>query len=190
VRRCSLGRREQSPSERRGAHLFHLFAEAGGIRFKDAFDSKNAVHTPAKLDTSDVRVIAALETAVDKLAELKIPVDARLGDVQAETRNGKRIPIHGGAGPEGVFNVITVEALEAEKGWTSIRHGASWIYAVEFTEQGPRSEGFLSYSQSTDPTSPHHSDQTELYSRKGWDDLLWRDADVEKATVSRVTISE
>jgi acyl-homoserine-lactone acylase len=174
----------------RGAHLFHLFAEAGGIRFKDAFDPKNAVHTPAKLDTSDVRVIAALETAVDKLAELKIPVDARLGDVQAETRNGKRIPIHGGAGPEGVFNVITVEGLEAEKGWTSIRHGASWIYAVEFTEQGPRSEGFLSYSQSTDPTSPHHSDQTELYSRKGWDDLLWRDADVEKATVSRVTISE
>jgi acyl-homoserine-lactone acylase len=174
----------------RGAHLFHLFAEAGGIRFKDAFDPKNAVHTPAKLDTGDARVIAALETAVDKLAELKIPVDARLGDVQAETRNGKRIPIHGGAGPEGVFNVITVEDLEPEKGWTSIRHGASWIYAVEFTEQGPKSQGFLSYSQSTDPTSPHYSDQTELYSRKGWDDLLWREADVEKATVSRLAISE
>jgi acyl-homoserine-lactone acylase len=174
----------------RGAHLFHLFAEAGGIRFKDAFDPKNAVHTPAKLDTGDARVIAALDAAVDKLAELKIPVDARLGDVQAETRNGKRIPVHGGAGPEGVFNVITVEDLEPEKGWTSIRHGASWIYAVEFTEQGPKSQGFLSYSQSTDPTSPHYSDQTELYSRKGWDDLLWRDTDVEKATVSRLTISE
>jgi acyl-homoserine-lactone acylase len=174
----------------RGAHLFHLFAEAGGIRFKDAFDPKNAVHTPAKLDASDARVIAALETAVDKLAELTIPVDARLGDVQAETRNGKRIPIHGGAGPEGVFNVITVEDLEPEKAWTSIRHGASWIYAVEFTEQGPKSQGFLSYSQSTDPASPHYSDQTELYSRKGWDDLLWREADVEKATVSRLAISE
>ena len=174
----------------RGAHLFHLFAEAGGIRFKDAFDPNNAVHTPAKLDTGDARVIAALDAAVDKLAELKIPVDARLGDVQAETRNGKRIPVHGGAGPEGVFNVITVEDLEPEKGWTSIRHGASWIYAVEFTEQGPKSQGFLSYSQSTDPTSPHYSDQTELYSRKGWDDLLWRDTDVEKATVSRLTISE
>ena len=174
----------------RGAHLFHLFAEAGGIRFKDAFDPNNAVHTPAKLDTGDARVIAALDATVDKLAELKIPVDARLGDVQAETRNGKRIPVHGGAGPEGVFNVITVEDLEPEKGWTSIRHGASWIYAVEFTEQGPKSQGFLSYSQSTDPTSPHYSDQTELYSRKGWDDLLWRDTDVEKATVSRLTISE
>jgi acyl-homoserine-lactone acylase len=176
----------------RGAHLFHLFAEAGGIRFKDAFDPKNAVHTPAKLDTADPRVIAALETAVAKLNELKIPLDAKLGDVQGETRNGVRIPIHGSAGPEGVFNVISVQndSLEPEKGWTSIRHGASWIYAVEFTEQGPKSQGFLTYSQSTDPTSPHYSDQTELYSKKGWDDLLWRDEDVEKTTVSRVTIRE
>ena len=176
----------------RGAHLFHIFAEAGGIKFADAFDPANAVHTPAKLDKSNPAVLAALETAVDKLAELKIPLDAKLGDVQAETRNGVRIPIHGGAGPEGVFNVISVQndSLEPEKGWTSIRHGASWIYVVEFTDAGPKSQGFLSYSQSTDPTSPHHSDQTELYSKKGWDDLLWRDEDVEKATVSRTTISE
>lgn len=176
----------------RGAHLFHLFAEAGGLRFRDAFDPRNPVHTPARLDAGDPRVLAALETAVKTLEGLGIPLDARLGDVQAETRNGVRIPIHGGAGPEGVFNVISVQndSLEPQKGWTSIRHGASWIYVVEFTEQGPKSQGFLTYSQSTDPTSPHYSDQTELYSRKGWDDLLWRDEDVEAATVSRVTISE
>lgn len=176
----------------RGAHLFHIFAEAGGIKFADTFDPANAVHTPAKLDKANPAVLAALETAVDKLAELKIPLDAALGDVQAETRNGVRIPIHGGAGPEGVFNVISVQndSLEPEKGWTSIRHGASWIYVVEFTDAGPKSQGFLSYSQSTDPTSPHHSDQTELYSNKGWDDLLFLDEDVEKATVTRVTIKE
>jgi acyl-homoserine-lactone acylase len=176
----------------RGAHLFHIFAEAGGIKFADKFDPANAVHTPAKLDKANPAVIAALETAVDKLTELRIPLDAKLGDVQAETRNGVRIPIHGSAGPEGVFNVISVQndSLEPEKGWTSIRHGASWIYVVEFTDAGPKSQGFLTYSQSTDPTSPHHSDQTELYSKKGWDDLLWRDEDVEKATVTRVTIKE
>lgn len=176
----------------RGAHLFHMFAEAGGIQWKDKFDPKDAVHTPAKLDAANPKVLAALETAVDKLGELKIPLDAKLGDVQAETRNGKAIPIHGGAGPEGVFNVISVDnnSLEPVKGWTSIRHGASWIYVVEFTDAGPKSQGFLTYSESTDPTSPHYSDQTELYSRKGWDDLLFRDADVEKATVTRTTISE
>jgi acyl-homoserine-lactone acylase len=176
----------------RGAHLFHIFAEAGGIKFADKFDPANAVHTPAKLDKANPAVLAALETAVDKLTELSIPLDAKLGDVQAETRNGVRIPIHGSAGPEGVFNVISVQndSLEPEKGWTSIRHGASWIYVVEFTDTGPKSQGFLTYSQSTDPTSPHYSDQTELYSKKGWDDLLWRDEDVEKATVTRVTIKE
>ena len=176
----------------RGAHLFHMFAEAGGIKFADKFDPANAVHTPAKLDTANPAVLAALETAVDRLAELKIPLDAQLGDVQAETRNGVRIPIHGSAGPEGVFNVISVqnESLEPEKGWTSIRHGASWIYVVEFTDAGPKSQGFLTYSQSTDPTSPHYSDQTELYSKKGWDDLLFRDQDVEEATISRTVISE
>ncbi|OYX48654.1 MAG: hypothetical protein B7Y90_09475 [Alphaproteobacteria bacterium 32-64-14] len=176
----------------RGAHLFHMFAEAGGIKFADKFDPANAVHTPAKLDTGNPAVLGALETAVDKLAELNIPLDAQLGDVQAETRNGVRIPIHGGAGPEGVFNVISVqnETLEPEKGWTSIRHGASWIYVVEFTDEGPKSQGFLTYSQSTDPSSPHYSDQTELYSKKGWDDLLFRDEDVEEATISRTVISE
>ena len=64
--------------------------------------------------------------------------------------------------------------------------GSHW----EFTADGPVSQGILTYSESTDATSPHHSDQTRLYSQKGWDDLLYRDEAVEAATVSRETISE
>ncbi len=171
----------------RGAHLFQMFAEADGIRFKVPFDVNDPVHTPNTLDIDDPEVLAALETAVARLKELNIPLDARLGDLQTETRNGKRYPVHGGPGPHGVFNVITVHtnSLEPEKGWTSIRHGASWIYVVEFTDDGPKSEGILTYSQSTDSTSPHHTDQLELYARKGWDDLLWADEAVEANTVSR-----
>src|SRR5690606_8325941 len=173
-----------------GAHLFHLFAENGGLKFKVPFDVKDPLHTPNTLDTADPKVMEALEKAVDKLNELGIPLDARLGDVQRETRGEERIPIHGGAGPEGVFNVITVENLEPKLGWTSIRHGASWIMTMEFTDKGPISQGILTYSESTDSTSPHHSDQTRLYSQKGWDDLLFKDEAVEAATVSRETISE
>jgi acyl-homoserine-lactone acylase len=132
----------------------------------------------------------ALNKAVDQLNSLKIPLDARLGDVQRETRNGERIPIHGGAGPEGVFNVITVENLEPELGWTSIRHGSSFIMTVEFTPRGPKSQGILTYSQSANPNSPHYSDQTRLYSQKGWDDLRFTEAEVEAGTVSRKTITE
>jgi len=174
----------------RGAHLFHLFAEAGGLQFKVPFNATDPVHTPNTLNTADPRVLGALEEAVDHLAKLKIAADAPLGSVQAETRNGVRIPIHGGAGPEGVFNVITVESLEPELGWTSIRHGASWIMAMAFTPNGPVSQGILSYSESVDPTSAHYTDQTLLYSQKGWDDLRFSDAAVEAGTLSRKTVTQ
>ena len=174
----------------RGAHLFHLFAENGGLQFKVPFNPADPVNTPNTLDVANPKVTEALRKAVDKLGELRIPLGARLGDVQRETRNGERIPIHGGAGPEGVFNVITVENLEPELGWTSIRHGSSWIMTVEFTPNGPKSEGILSYSQSVNPNSPHYSDQTHAYSRKQWDDLRFSEAAVEAGTITRKTISE
>lgn len=174
----------------KGAHLFHLFAENGGLVFKVAFDPADPVNTPHTLDVANPKVLEALQKAVDQLAELKIPLDAALGDVQRETRGEERIPIHGGAGQEGVFNVITVGDLEPELGWTSIRHGSSWIMTVEFTADGPKSQGILTYSQSTDPTSPFHSDQTRAYSQKQWDDLLFSEEAVEAAVVSRKTVTE
>ena len=148
------------------------------------------MRTPNTLDVADPAVLAALEAAVDRLGDLSIPLDARLGDVQVETRGEERIPIHGGAGPEGVFNVITVEDLEARKGWTSIAHGASWIFGVEFTDSGPISQGVLTYSQSTNSASDHSSDQTRLYSAKGWDDLRFTEAAVIAGAVSRRVVSE
>jgi acyl-homoserine-lactone acylase len=174
----------------RGAHLFHLFADAGGLVFKSPFDAAAPSAPPRQLDVANPKVLAALEKAVDTLAQLKIPVDARLGDVQRETRGTDRIPIHGGAGPEGVFNVITVGPAEPELGWTSIRHGSSWIMAVEFTPAGPRSEGILAYSQSSNPDSPFSGDQTRAYSSKLWDDLRFSDAAVETGTVTRKTIRQ
>lgn len=174
----------------KGAHLFHLFAENGGLVFKVAFDPADPVNTPNTLDVANPKVLEALQKAVDTLAEMKIPLDAALGDVQRETRGEERIPIHGGAGPEGVFNVITVESLEPELGWTSVRHGSSWIMTVEFTADGPKSQGILTYSQSADPTSPFHSDETRAYSAKQWDDLLFSEEAVEAAVVSRKTVSE
>ena len=61
---------------------------------------------------------------------------------------------------------------------------------VEFTADGPKSQGILTYSQSADPTSPFHSDETRAYSAKQWDDLLFSEEAVEAAVVSRKTVSE
>ena len=40
--------------------------------------------------------------------------------------------------------------------------------AVELTPHGPRARTILTYSQSANPASPHHRDQTVLFSHKQW----------------------
>lgn len=174
----------------RGAHIFRLFAEKGGIRFRVAFDPKDPVNTPNTLDVDDPKVLEALVAAVKQLKDLGIPMTATLAEVQTEPRGADRIPIHGGPGPEGIFNVITPVDLKPGLGWTKIRHGSSWIMAVEFTPKGPVSHGVLTYSQSANPASPNAADQTRLYSAKGWDDLRFAPAAVKAGTVSVKVISE
>ena len=174
----------------RGAHLFRLFYEYGGLRWKVPFNPADPVRTPNTLDVADPYVLTALEKAVDELNQLKIPLDAKLGDVQAEVRGSDRIPVHGGRGPEGVFNVVDTVDLQPQKGWVKVQHGASWIFTVEFTPNGPVSQGLLTYGETANPASPHSSDQAHLYSQKGWDDLRFTDQAVEAGTVSRKSLSE
>lgn len=174
----------------RGAHIFRLFADKGGLQFKVPFDAADPVNTPNTLDVDDPKVLSALVGAVRQLRDLNIPMDAALGQVQTEPRaGGERIPIHGGPGPEGIFNVITPISLKPELGWTKIRHGSSWIMTVEFTDKGPISQGVLAYSQSANPDSPNAADQTRLYSQKGWDDLRFTEAAVRDGAVSRIVLT-
>jgi acyl-homoserine-lactone acylase len=176
--------------ESRGAHVFHLFAEAGGLKFDNEFDAEKPLLWPRRLDTGHSLVSEALAKAIARLDDWQLPADARWGDVQSETRGTERIPIHGGSGTEGVFNVIQADSPQPALGWTSIRTGASFVMAVEFTDRGPRSSGLLTYSQSTNVESAHHSDQTRAYSQKVWDDLLFLPQAVRRATLSKKQLRE
>jgi acyl-homoserine-lactone acylase len=173
----------------RGAQVFRLFAEKGGLRFKVGFDPKDPLNTPNTLDTAHPAVLKALMDAVAELDRLHIAADASLGQVQSEPRNADAIPIHGGPGREGIFNVIA-PAPPVDGGWRKIKEGSSWMMAVEFTDRGPVSQGVLSYSQSTNPASPHVGDQTKLYSQKGWDDLRFTPEAVKADAVSTLTLTE
>ncbi|BAL88078.1 putative cyclic lipopeptide acylase [Actinoplanes missouriensis 431] len=159
----------------RGAHLFSEFALAGGIRFADTFDVSDPVRTPRRLNTQDPRVRTALADAVQRLAG--IPLDAKLGDIHTDTRGHRRIPIHGGRGEAGVFNVIT-NPLVPGVGYPKVVHGSSFVMAVELGRHGPSGRQILTYSQSTNPNSPWYADQTSLYSRKGWDTIKYTEAQI------------
>ncbi|WP_437577164.1 penicillin acylase family protein [Sorangium sp. So ce887] len=59
-----------------------------------------------------------------------------------------------------------------------INVGTSFVMAVEHTSGGPRAEALLTCSQSTDPTSPHFADQTELFSQKEWRPVLFAQEEI------------
>lgn len=130
------------------------------------FDPKDPVHTPNSLDTGSSTVRDALARAVLALRTAGIPLNAPLSDVQKVSRGGEQIPIHGSLGQLGVLNVITPGQVD---GKPDIVFGSSFIQQVRFTAAGPpQALSVLAYSQSADPSSPHHADQTRLFSAGGW----------------------
>lgn len=176
----------------RGAHLFREFAGVAGTRnYAVPFDVADPVNTPRGLDTSDnAAVLQALATAVQRLQDAGIALDARLGDVQFVTRNGERIPIPGGTNASGLLNIIGAPFSAADGGYPNVTSGSSWIQATEFTENGPVSRGIMTYSQITNRNSPHFADMTRLFSQGEWVDLPFSEADVAAAATDSLELEE
>jgi acyl-homoserine-lactone acylase len=176
----------------RGALLFRRFWErAAGATpspWAHAFDANDAVHTPNTLDTSNPQVRAALPAAINDLNGAGIPLDAPLGQFQFVTKNGVRIPIHGGPGTDGNFNAINVTWTDG-KGYGEPEHGSSYVQVVTWgRSRCPNARTILTYSESVDPNSPFYSDQTRLYSQKKWVRDRFCRRDVLRATQSTTRV--
>lgn len=168
----------------KGAILFRRFAtralaSPGGLPVGDpsvfavGFDPNDPVNTPNGLATTNPKVQQALADAVTDLQDAGIPLDAPLRGYQYETRNGEKIPIHGGPGdPLGVFNAINVgwSANPSSPGYTNVPHGSSFVMVTSFGNGCPDDRTILTYSQSENPNSPYFADQTKMFSNKEWVD--------------------
>lgn len=157
----------------RGAVLFREFwSVASSIpnKWANPFNPADPVNTPNGVAPAAMpAMLAAQRDAAVKLQSLGIPLDARLGDVQVEPRNGVRIPLHGGNGnQEGTYSSLTMRTGLTANGYVGAHWGQSYIQTVGFDEQGPVAQAMLTYGQSTDPKSPWYADQTQVYSRKEW----------------------
>jgi acyl-homoserine-lactone acylase len=185
----------------RGTHLLRqMLATANGPRYTRylpasftpavAFDPEDPLNTPRGLSQTDNEaVLEHLARAVQSFENANIALDATLGELQSTTRGGKRIPLHGGPEQTGVFNKIE-SALQGKRGYPEVtRSSSSWIMASEFGEQGPRARGILTYSLSSNPQSPHFSDQTEMFSAKQWLELPFERQDVENAALRNYRLS-
>ncbi|WP_394428481.1 penicillin acylase family protein [Streptomyces sp. SGAir0957] len=159
----------------RGALLFDRFwrkltaAVPAATLWKVPFSAADPVRTPNTLDTAQPGFATALADTVTELRDAGIALDARLGEHQVVVRGGDRIPVHGGTESLGVWNKVEPVWDARGGGYTEVAHGSSYIQAVGWDGgHCPVARTLLTYSQSSNPNSPHYADQTHLYARKKW----------------------
>ncbi|MDC0887256.1 penicillin acylase family protein, partial [Altererythrobacter sp.] len=178
----------------KGAYLFLSFWEK--VRRKPnlwavAFDASDPVNTPRDLVTDGAQgdaLLAALAEAAREIEAAGFALDAPWGEIQYAPRGEERIAIHGGPGTAGILNL---QRSRPNDSGISPVHGSSYIQLVGFDDDGPVADAILSYSQSTDPASPHYGDQTRAYSAKQWHRLPFTPEQIAAAQIGEtVRISE
>ncbi|GAA2251415.1 penicillin amidase [Streptomyces ruber] len=180
-------------TDSRGALLFDRFwrkllqSVPAEQLWKVPYSAADPVRTPHTLNTDAPGVATALADAVTELRAADIPLDAELGENQFVVRNGQRIPVHGGADTLGVWNMIQAPWDAAGGGYPEVVHGSSHIQAVGWNGGPcPVARTLLTYSQSSNPASPHHSDQTRLFSDEKWVTARFCEKDILSSPELRV----
>ncbi len=144
------------------------------------FDPTDPINTPRGLRTNDPAVInaafAALTAAVQSLAASGIDYNRPWGQIQVAMRGKHHIPIHGGDGDD-IYNAI--ESTSIGGGLQDVVNGSSILLTVSFEGDTPKTQGFLTHSQSSNPASPYYYDQTERFGRKEWITFPFTDSAIQ-----------
>ena len=181
----------RSDLDSRGAHLFREFWRTARLIpgvYRTPFDAAQPVATPSGLKMADAAIAGkvwdALAQAVNTVRAAGFALDAPLRAVQRPAITGDAIALHGGEPFEGVLNYLgnqfapglTAQGLRVD-------YGTSYVQTVGFDARGPRAQAILTYGQSTDPASPHATDQLLLFSRKEWPTLPFHPEEVARAQI-------
>ncbi|MEV1083971.1 penicillin acylase family protein [Streptomyces sp. NPDC050211] len=180
-------------SDSRGALLFDRFwrklraAVPSAQLWKVPFSPADPVGTPNTLNADAPGFTTALADAVAELRAAGIPLDARLGDHQYVVRKGQRLPVGGGTESLGVWNKIEPVWDTAKGGYRDVAFGSSHVQAVGWDgSRCPVARTLLTYSQSSNPNSPHFSDQTRLFSGEKWVTARFCEKDIASSPALRV----
>lgn len=203
--------------ESQGAMMFREFAFEfnRNPQWQVVYNAEQPTTTPNTLAANNT-VLQQLATAQQRIVDAGLNPAATLGSVQFVERSnpdgtpsGQKLPWGGANNIEGGFNVFRSNMsndgtilprhrypllpgsdLSAEAGGYHITYGSSWMFAMEFTPEGPVAEGLLTYSQSSNVLSDHYLDQTLLYSEQPQlRSLHFQQADIEANAATTATLS-
>lgn len=180
----------------RGGHLWREFwRDAVGSPgfWTTPFSLDDPVNTPRDIRADSPQVRQALEGAVARVRDAGVAFDARLGDLQRSGVTERDIEIFGGLGnTEGAFTIASSPPLSTA-GYP-VRFGNSYLHVVSWTQRGegwtPITDGFVTYSQSTDPASPWFDDFTRAYSDKAWHRFPYTPEAIAEATLRQQVLRE
>lgn len=201
-----------------GAHVFREFAFQfnQAPQWEVPFSLDAPVTTPSGLVQNDT-TLEQLARATQVIEQAGVAFDALLGEVQFVERSlpdgsasGVKLPWAGAHNIEGGFNVFDVSssrngtqlprhsyqtinnntAMSAEAEGYHINYGTSWAMVINFTDEGPKGRGILTYSQSRKFGSEHFLDQTQLYSTQPTlRDIYFTDEEIEANKIEQVNLS-
>ena len=160
--------------------------------WQNAFSASDPVNTPNTLNTNTLQVQQAFADGIAAVKASGIPFDRPLGQIQySGVQKNSRIPIFGGEGSEGAFTIVSTKGDNLTKDGYGIVYGNSYIQTVTWDANGqPQAEGFITYSQSTDPANPHFDDFTKAYSQKQWQKFPFTAADISKQKISELRLQQ
>lgn len=163
------------------------------VIYKVAFDPANAVSTPTDLDVTRPEIAQAFAAAIKAVADAGFAPDVVRSQISwREGKNGERIPVPGGAQRTGNFTIAQakVYALKAGQGYGPLNYGNSYMQVVGLKPGSLEAHTFVTYSESTDPASPHFDDYTKEYSQKKWLKAAFTEAEIAADTKSKVDIQQ
>ena len=113
-------------------------------------------------DTIDIKYhIEALEKTSDHLMKNFGKLNIKLGDIQRLIRGDKNIPL------SGLIDMIApTYSVPIKDGKLRAVSGESYIMLIRYSKDGPEIETVIPYGNSSDPSSPHYTDQMRMYSDK------------------------
>ncbi len=179
-----------------GTHIFQEFMlralDASTPIWQVPFDPSDPVNTPRDLIEDNPEVIQAMSDALDYLADKGVAPATPWGKLQVAGDDGAPpISLGGGDGFIGNANVVSSRMPGANQDrLVPVSYGSSHIQGIAFRNRGRVSaRTILTYSQSTDPTSPWSADQTRLFGRQQWVTFPFTKAQVDRQRISRRVVT-
>ncbi|WP_448125099.1 bifunctional acylase PvdQ [Pseudomonas veronii] len=142
-----------------------------------AFDPAQPLTTPRGLAIERAPVAKALREAMlastVEAGQLGLTANSRWGDLQVSGQT----PIHGGPQQLGIYNAM--QTVPRADGKREVVSGSSYLQIVTFDANGPRAQGLLTFSLSSNPASKYAKDQTHAFSEKNLRALPFSEAQIK-----------